>query len=131
MTRRSKGQTRRSAPTAPAAGIDEATPQGPKRQTAAAKSANPAVATGKRAAGSPGTASPDYTKKTIALVYDFDGTLSPRPMQEYAFLPKIGIDAVRLRRSSGCHDDEVYVGRFTLLASPGAQLSRRALTIAT
>ncbi len=34
-----------------------------------------------------------YGKKTIALVYDFDGTLSPRPMQEYAFLPKIGVDA--------------------------------------
>lgn len=34
-----------------------------------------------------------YTKKVIALVYDFDGTLSPRPMQEYAFLPKIGVDA--------------------------------------
>ncbi|MGE3709118.1 MAG: HAD family hydrolase, partial [Hyphomicrobiaceae bacterium] len=32
-------------------------------------------------------------KKTIALVYDFDGTLSPRPMQEYAFLPSIGVDA--------------------------------------
>lgn len=32
-----------------------------------------------------------YTKKTIALVYDFDGTLSPRPMQEYGFLPKLGI----------------------------------------
>ncbi len=32
------------------------------------------------------------SKKTIALVYDFDGTLSPRPMQEYAFLPKLGID---------------------------------------
>ncbi len=31
-----------------------------------------------------------YTKKTIALIYDFDGTLCPRPMQEYAFLPKIG-----------------------------------------
>src|SRR5262249_513068 len=31
-----------------------------------------------------------FDKKTIALVYDFDGTLSPRPMQEYAFLPKIG-----------------------------------------
>jgi len=34
-----------------------------------------------------------YDKKIIALVYDFDGTLSPRPMQEYAFLPKIGADA--------------------------------------
>ncbi len=36
-----------------------------------------------------------YEKKTIALVYDFDGTLSPRPMQEYAFLPTIGADAKR------------------------------------
>ncbi|MGQ0456130.1 MAG: HAD family hydrolase [Hyphomicrobium sp.] len=34
-----------------------------------------------------------YSKKTIALVYDFDGTLSPRPMQEYAFLPKLGVKA--------------------------------------
>ena len=34
-----------------------------------------------------------YEKKTIALVYDFDGTLCPKPMQEYAFLPKIGVDA--------------------------------------
>jgi phosphoserine phosphatase len=33
-----------------------------------------------------------FDKKTIALVYDFDGTLSPKPMQEYAFLPKIGVD---------------------------------------
>jgi hypothetical protein len=33
-----------------------------------------------------------FDKKTIALVYDFDGTLSPRPMQEYGFLPKLGID---------------------------------------
>lgn len=31
-----------------------------------------------------------YDKTTIALVYDFDGTLSPKPMQEYGFLPKIG-----------------------------------------
>ena len=36
---------------------------------------------------------PQFEKRTIALVYDFDGTLSPRPMQEYAFLPKVGVDA--------------------------------------
>jgi len=36
---------------------------------------------------------PKFDRKTIALVYDFDGTLSPRPMQEYAFLPQIGADA--------------------------------------
>jgi haloacid dehalogenase-like hydrolase len=35
---------------------------------------------------------PKFDKKTIALVYDFDGTLSPKPMQEYAFLPKIATD---------------------------------------
>jgi hypothetical protein len=38
------------------------------------------------------TTKPGFGKKTIALVYDFDGTLSPRPMQEYTFLPKIGED---------------------------------------
>jgi hypothetical protein len=36
--------------------------------------------------------SPTKLRSTIALVYDFDGTLSPRPMQEYAFLPQIGED---------------------------------------
>ena len=38
------------------------------------------------------TVLPKFDKKTIALVYDFDGTLSPKPMQEYAFLPTIGAD---------------------------------------
>jgi hypothetical protein len=36
---------------------------------------------------------PKVDRKTIALVYDFDGTLSPKPMQEYAFLPQVGADA--------------------------------------
>jgi hypothetical protein len=36
---------------------------------------------------------PKFDRKTIALVYDFDGTLSPKPMQEYAFLPQVGADA--------------------------------------
>lgn len=44
-------------------------------------------------APAPGRRTPKFGKKTIALVYDFDGTLSPRPMQEYAFLPEIGADA--------------------------------------
>ena len=32
---------------------------------------------------------------TIALVYDFDGTLSPQPMQEYTVLPKIGVEPAK------------------------------------
>lgn len=43
--------------------------------------------------GSSGRAA--FDKKVIALVYDFDGTLSPRPMQEYAFLPQVGVDAAQ------------------------------------
>jgi len=49
---------------------------------------------GTRTRSKPRTASKaGFEKKTIALVYDFDGTLSPRPMQDYAFLPQIGQDA--------------------------------------
>jgi len=57
----------------------------PRRATkGSGKSANPAAPAR--------SAKPAFTKKTIALVYDFDGTLSPRPMQEYSFLPKLGVD---------------------------------------
>jgi hypothetical protein len=47
-----------------------------------------------------GPSKASFNKKTIALVYDFDGTLSPRPMQDYAFLPQIGQDARAFWRES-------------------------------
>ena len=28
----------------------------------------------------------------IAIIYDFDGTLTPKTMQEYTLLPKLGIE---------------------------------------
>jgi hypothetical protein len=33
-----------------------------------------------------------FFQNTIAMVYDFDGTLSPQPMQEYTVLPTIGMN---------------------------------------
>ena len=32
-----------------------------------------------------------YHRNTLAIVYDFDGTLTPQPMQEYTVLPQLGI----------------------------------------
>ncbi|MEQ8233160.1 MAG: HAD family hydrolase [Gammaproteobacteria bacterium] len=32
-----------------------------------------------------------YRRSTLAIVYDFDGTLTPQPMQEYTVLPQLGI----------------------------------------
>jgi hypothetical protein len=60
-----------------------------KTSARTAKVASKSLRTPSRYSAAP----PSFEKKTIALVYDFDGTLSPRPMQEYAFLPKIGVDA--------------------------------------
>jgi len=74
------------------ANVDMATevrekPRANKNKKPATKSVK---ATGFRGTGNVGR--PAFEQKTIALVYDFDGTLSPRPMQEYAFMPKIGVD---------------------------------------
>lgn len=33
-----------------------------------------------------------HKKPTIAIAYDFDGTLAPGNMQEHSFIPKLGID---------------------------------------
>ena len=35
----------------------------------------------------------NYHRSTLAIVYDFDGTLTPQPMQEYTVLPQLGISA--------------------------------------
>lgn len=34
---------------------------------------------------------PAFKRNVLALVYDFDGTLTPQPMQEYTVLPQLGI----------------------------------------
>ena len=36
-----------------------------------------------------------YHRNTLAIVYDFDGTLTPQPMQEYTVLPQLGISGAQ------------------------------------
>ena len=37
-----------------------------------------------------------FKHNVIAMVFDFDGTLTPQPMQEYTVLPRIGIEKGRV-----------------------------------
>jgi 2-hydroxy-3-keto-5-methylthiopentenyl-1-phosphate phosphatase len=55
-----------------------------------------------------------FFQDTIALVYDFDGTLSPQPMQEYTVLPKIGVEPARFwkmvnREARATQSDQMLV----------------------
>ena len=38
-------------------------------------------------------------QNTIALVYDFDGTLTPRAMQEYTVIPKLRLNSRKFWKS--------------------------------
>jgi phosphoserine phosphatase len=57
---------------------------------------------------------------TIALVYDFDGTLTPQPMQEYTILPRLGLspkrfwDSVRLEVDTHGGDEMLAYMRLLL-----------------
>ena len=46
----------------------------------------------------------NFNRNTLAMVYDFDGTLTPQPMQEYTVLPQLGITGDDFWREV---DDEV------------------------
>ena len=63
-----------------------------EESTASAAAGRESPAPGKATKKAQKPAPSGFGKKTIALVYDFDGTLSPRPMQEYSFLPQLGVE---------------------------------------
>jgi len=53
-----------------------------------------------------------FPHSTIAIVYDFDGTLTPQPMQEYTILPKLGLSSKRFwndvkAETAKTHGDEM------------------------
>ena len=76
-----------------------------------------------------------YRRNTLAIVYDFDGTLSPQPMQEYTVLPQLGISGkkfwdevnVEVRRTGG--DSMLTYMRLLIekIEANKAHLSRDAL----
>ncbi len=39
-----------------------------------------------------------FNQNTIALVYDFDGTLSPRTMYDYTVLPQLDLEPTKFWR---------------------------------
>ena len=71
-------------------------------------------------------------KNIIALVYDFDGTLSPKSMQEYTVLPNLGVkesgafwdEVTQEGRTTGAENTLVWMRRIKELA----QDERQAIT---
>ncbi len=71
-------------------------------------------------------------KNIIALVYDFDGTLSPKSMQEYTVLPNLGVKELGVfwdkvseeSRTTGAENTLVWMRRIKELA----QDERQAIT---
>lgn len=74
------------------------------------------------------------TNKSAAIIYDFDGTLSPGSMQEHSFIPELGYEDVRdfwrevkdeCRRRDG--DEVLTYMELMLLKSNRAPLTEAAL----
>ena len=58
----------------------------------------------------------------VAIAYDFDGTLSPGNMQEYDFIPKLGMTPARFwSKALGCPIG-VRFGRRTAIGTDAAGL---------
>ncbi|MDX2258482.1 MAG: HAD family hydrolase [Hyphomicrobiaceae bacterium] len=118
----SERMTERDATASPVPGEGAASEASGRRDDHGAE----AAATGAHPVG------PVFGKKTIALVYDFDGTLSPRPMQEYAFLPKIGVEAAdfwaesnRIAREEGADPLITYMHLlYTKAKAAGVRIDR-------
>ncbi|MBQ9456499.1 MAG: haloacid dehalogenase-like hydrolase, partial [Thermoguttaceae bacterium] len=69
-------------------------------------------------------------KTTIALIYDFDKTLCTRDMQEYGFIPNIGVKAKDFWKRSAeltaeLGMDSILAYMYTMVRS--AQAARKAI----
>ncbi len=71
-------------------------------------------------------------RATIALVYDFDGTLSPQPMQEYTILPELGVSPAEFWEEVNAQTEDaepmlVYLRRLLEIARErGAPIRRES-----